>query len=134
MDALTVEGRAAGFLLAEAEALARGVTNALYAEMPELLARYGQAGRDRCLEDLRHTIAHLIPAVTLGEPAMFAQYAQWLGALLTARNVSTREVIRSFELLHGLVREQVAEQEADVVGRCIRAAVAAVRPKESSAS
>ena len=128
MDALTVEGRAAGYLLAEKESLARGVTAALYDEFPDLIARHGQAGRDRCLEDLRYTIEHLIPAVDLDEPTMFVRYAQWLDALLTARNVSTREVIRSFEILDRFVRERVSADEAEAVSRCVRAAVDAVTP------
>ena len=63
MDTVTVEGRAAGQLLAEKELLAESVTRSLYEEMPELSTRYGPAGREKCLQDLRFTIEHLIPAV-----------------------------------------------------------------------
>ena len=121
MDTLTVEGRAAGQLLAEKELLAQSVTRALYDEMPELTARYGPVGREKCLQDLRFTIEHLIPAVDLGQPEMFASYVGWLDDLLRARNVSTREVIRSLELTERIVRERFAADQADTVAQCIRA-------------
>ena len=121
MDAVTVEGRAAGQLLAEKELLAESVTRALYEEMPELTSRYGPVGREKCLQDLRFTIEHLIPAVDLGQPEMFATYVQWLDDLLRARNVATREVVRSLELTERLVRERFAADEAETISRSIRA-------------
>jgi hypothetical protein len=121
MDSVTVEGRAAGQLLAEKELLAESVTRALYDEMPELTTRHGPVGREKCLQDLRFTIEHLIPAVDLGQPEMFASYVQWLDELLRARNVSTREVVRSLELTERIVRERFAIDEADTISRCIRA-------------
>lgn len=126
MDPVTAEGRAASRLLAQKEALATAVTTALYDEMPELMDRYGQAGREKCLQDLRYTIEHLIPAVDLGEPAMFARYVEWLDSLLRARNVSTHEVVRSLELTDEIVRGRVADDEAEAVSRCLRAGLAAL--------
>jgi hypothetical protein len=121
MDTVTVEGRAAGQLLAEKELLAESVTRALYDEMPELTTRYGPAGREKCLQDLRFTIEHLIPAVDLGQPEMFASYVQWLDELLRARNVSTHEVVRSLELTGRIVSERFAADQAETISRCIRA-------------
>jgi hypothetical protein len=121
MDAVTVEGRAASQLLAEKELLAESVTRALYDEMPELATRYGPVGREKCLQDLRFTIEHLMPAVDLGQPEMFASYVVWLDDLLRARNVSTREVIRSLELTERIVRERFAVDEAEAIARYIRA-------------
>ena len=121
MDSVTVEGRAAGQLLAEKELLAESVTRALYDEMPELTTRYGPVGREKCLQDLRFTIEHLIPAVDLGQPEMFASYVQWLDELLRARNVSTHEVIRSLQLTDRIVRERFDAHEATAISRCIHA-------------
>ena len=121
MDPITVEGRAAAELLARKASFAQTATDALYAEMPELTDRYGAVGRERCLEDIRYTIDHLIPAVDLAQPSMFATYVAWLDDLLRARNVSTREVIRSLELIEQTVRSQLAPEEANAVASCIRA-------------
>ena len=118
---MTVEARAAAELLARKAGLAQTATDALYADMPELMDRYGPVGRERCLEDIRYTIDHLIPAVDLAQPSMFASYVGWLDALLRARNVSTREVIRSLELIEQVVRSELAPDEANVVATCLRA-------------
>lgn len=121
MDPVTVEERAAAELLARKASLAQTVTDALYAEMPELTDRYGAVGRERCLEDIRYTIDHLIPAVDLAQPSMFASYVAWLDDLLRARKVSTREVIRSLELIEQTVRTELNSDEANTVASCIRA-------------
>ena len=121
MDPMTVEARAAAELLARKAGLAQTATDALYADMPELMDRYGPVGRERCLEDIRYTIDHLIPAVDLAQPSMFASYVGWLDDLLRARNVSTREVIRSLELIEQVVRSELAPDEANVVATCLRA-------------
>ena len=126
MDALTVDAKASGQLLAHKEALAEWVTGALYEEMPELADRYGDAGRAKCLQDLRYTIEHLIPAVDLAQPAMFAGYVTWLDALLRARNVSTREVVRSLELIDRIVRQRLPADEAESVARCLHAGLDAL--------
>ena len=126
MDPMTADGRAATELLARKESLAREATDALYADMPELTDRYGPVGRQRCHEDLRYTIDHLIPAVDLAQPELFVTYVHWLDDLLRARNVSKREVIRSLELIEQVSRTHLAADEADAVTRCIRAGLASL--------
>jgi hypothetical protein len=121
VDSVTVEGRAAAELLARKTSLAQTATDALYADMPELTTRYGAVGRERCLEDIRYTIDHLIPAIDLTQPSMFTAYVGWLDDLLRARNVSTREVIRSLELIEQAVRNELAPDEANVVASFLRA-------------
>lgn len=130
MDILTAEARAASRLLADKESFARAITEALYAEMPGLMAKYGEAGREKCLQDMRYNLEHLIPAVDLGQPEMFAAYVRWLDDLLRARNVSTDEVVRSLELTEALIRERFSTEEADAVAVCIRAGLSSLRSDE----
>ena len=131
MDAVTAKGRAATRLLADKESMAGEVTRLLYEESPELMERYGPAGRDRCFEDVRYTIDHLIPAVDLGRPTLFASYVEWLEQLLRANNVPTREVARSLELVAEVARTRLAADEADVVATTVRAGLASL-PAESN--
>ena len=130
MDTLAAEARAASRLLADKESFARAITEALYADMPELMAKYGAAGREKCLQDMRYNLEHLIPAVDLGQPEMFAGYVRWLDDLLRARNVSTGEVVRSLELTEELVRERFSPEEADAVAICIQAGLSALARTE----
>ena len=126
MDAVTAGARAAGRLLDDKEALARLVTDALYAERPGLVAKHGAAGREKCLQDLRYTVEHLVPAVDLGDPELFAGYVRWLDALLRARNVDTDEVVRSLELMERVVGDRFPGEEAAVVAPVVQAGLAAL--------
>lgn len=116
--------RAARLLLIDREALAREVTAALYEESPELLARHGERGRDKCLQDMRYNIEHLTPAVELGDPAMFAGYVQWVDSLLRARNVATRDVVRCLELLDERCAVRYPPAEAETIRTILRAGLA----------
>ena len=91
MASVSAGTAAAERLLAEKATLAAEITAALYAEMPELLARHGEYGRRKCLEDMQYNLEHLAPAVDLADPALFAGYVRWLDGLLRARNVGTAE-------------------------------------------
>jgi hypothetical protein len=124
---VSVGTRAAERLLSEKERLAASVTRALYTERADLLVKYGETGREKCLEDMRYNVEHLAPAVDLGEPEMFAAYVRWLDSLLRARQVATDEVILSLELMEAEVRSRFTEDEAEAVSACLRAGVAVLR-------
>lgn len=117
---------AAAALLENREAVARSVTGLLYAEMPWLLDRYGERGRQKCLQDMRYNVEHLAPAVELQDPAMFARYAAWCDGVLRSRGVSTGELARSLVLMESDVAARLPPEQADAVAACLRAGVAAL--------
>lgn len=121
MAAASVAERAAEILLTDKGSLAHAITTALYAEMPGLTEKYGEKGRTRCLEDMRHHLEHLAPAVALAEPALFVRYVTWLRDLLGARGVPTTEVRRSLELTRTLVGERMPADAAELVAYALSA-------------
>ena len=118
--------RAAALLMRDREVLALEVTSALYAESPTLLARHGERGREKCHQDMRYNIDHLIPAVDLGDGAMFARYVEWLDGLLRARNVATRDVIRCLELLRDQCAHRFPAAESEAIGAIVATGLGAV--------
>jgi hypothetical protein len=118
---------AAAEMLRHTDSLARSVTDALYDERPELYTTYGPAGRDRCLQDMRHNIEHLAAAVDLGVSGMFRDYAIWLEGLLSARNVASDDLLRSFELMESSVKRMFTEAESQSILPVLRAGIDAVR-------
>lgn len=116
--------RAARLLVVDREVLAQEVTAALYAESPDLLDRYGERGREKCLQDMRYNVEHLTPAVEMADPAMFAGYVEWLDSLLRARNVATRDVVRCLELLRDRCAVRYPAAEAGAIGTIIDAGLA----------
>jgi hypothetical protein len=113
--------RAAKRLLREKDALAQEATDALYGERPELLERYGQAGRDKCLQDLRYNLEHLAPAVALGEPALFEGYVRWLAGLLAARRIPAEEIAHSLALTGEAIARRFPADEAGAAGAMLAA-------------
>ena len=111
-------------LLERKEELARAITQALYAERPELLDRHGERGRRKCLQDMCYNLEHLAPAVALGEPSMFARYVVWLRDMLGARGVAADDIGRSLELISRVVREEFAVDEAAAVQEALHAGIA----------
>lgn len=113
-------------LLARKEELAGAITEALYAEMPDLMEKYGESGRAKCLQDMRYNLEHLAPAVALGEPALFARYVAWLRDMLRARGIPTGEVRRSLELTQDIVRDRLAPEQAARVAESLTAGLNAL--------
>jgi hypothetical protein len=119
--------RAGQALMRDKDAIASAVTERLYAERPYLLDKHGERGRGKTLQDMRYNIEHLIPAVDLGDPQMFARYVEWLDNLLRSRNVETKEVVRCLELLTEEC-EQRMPQDTAAIRPIIDAGLAVVVP------
>lgn len=115
---------AADLLMQHRETLARHVTDALYLERPELIAKHGERGREKCLQDMRYNIDHLIPAVDLGSADMFTRYVHWLDGMLSARNVATGDVIRCLELLADACMARLPASQATSIVSIIRTGMA----------
>lgn len=120
--------QAARRLMHDRESLARAVTDALYEEAGERLAHHGPRGRERCLEDMHFNVDHLIPAVDLGDPDLFARYVTWLCDLLRSRGVDTRDVTRCLELLRDEVTRRYSEDESRVVSEILHASLRSLPP------
>src|SRR4051794_8209849 len=63
-----------------------------YETWPDLDAQYGARGRQFVAEDAFWHLEHLDAAVGAGAPAAFAEYADWLTGLLSARGVGPEQV------------------------------------------
>jgi hypothetical protein len=126
VDARMSVEESAEVLLSRKEEVAQAVTAALYRARPELLERYGERGRARCLEDMRYNIEHLVPALALERPAMFAGYVTWVDGLLRARNVPTEDLRLSLRLLQDEAARVVPADLQSTLTECVRAGLAAL--------
>lgn len=115
-------------LIARKEELAREITAALYAAHPEWMDRYGPAGRDKCLQDMRYTIEHLAPAVALAEPQLFAGYCRWLVDLLRPRGIPAEHVRDTLAVVGKVLRDRLPPAESPLVLDLVDAGIAATAP------
>ena len=120
--------QAAGRLMRDRDAIAGAVIDALYTEHPEFVEHYGERGREKCLQDMRHNIDHLIPAVDMADDAMFARYVEWLDGLMRAYNVRTADVVRSLELLRDECRTRMSDDEGAATAKVIDAGLRVLVP------
>ena len=123
MTVSAVALRASELILTRKEELARAVTDAMYAEDPVLLERFGEKGRARCLEDMRYCLEHLAPALALDDPSLFAKYVCWVESLLAARGIGSGDVRRSLEVTQRVIAERFQPDETASAIRCLHAGV-----------
>ena len=112
---------------------ARAVTDALYAEMSGLMEKYGERGREKCLQDMRYNLEHLAPALALDEPDMFRGYVRWLVELLAAHGVGARDVRRSLELTRTTLAAVFGADEAAAAAGMIDAGMQSIPGAEERA-
>ena len=123
----SVSAEVAAQLLERKNELARAIADALYAAMPELLEKYGERGRGKCLEDMRYNLEHLAPAVAMEEPALFGRYAVWLREMLNAHGVAGDEVPRCIELTRDVIRVHMGADAEAAAAPAIDAALRELR-------
>jgi methanogenic corrinoid protein MtbC1 len=83
---------AAGLLREQRRAIAEAVTARHFARHPELDARYGAAGRQKCRGDAEHHLDYLEQAVRFASPALFADYVSWARAMLESRGIAPEDL------------------------------------------
>ena len=127
-----IETRASASLLDRQDELARAITDVMYDSDPTLTTRFGEAGRVKCLQDMRYSLEHLAPAVALDDPSVFARYVIWLEGLLAARGVGSDDVRRSLEATQSALIERLSPDEAARVLPSLRAGLAALSASASA--
>jgi methanogenic corrinoid protein MtbC1 len=104
------------------EELARAVTDRHFAAFPESLARWGEVGRERCLEDARFHLRYLATALDAHSDALFLDYVAWTKIVLSKRNIPERELAEHLRILvHTL--EDLLDAQSDEAIRTIEIAI-----------
>lgn len=85
--------------------LAEIITEKHFERKPELLARYGAAGRAKCFQDAQYHLSYLSEALQSAQPALFSDYVVWAKAMLEGRNIPEKDLIDNLEVM----RESLAE-------------------------
>lgn len=85
--------------------LAEIITVKHYALKPELEARYGAAGRAKCLQDAAYHLSYLSEALQNSQPALFADYVLWAKTMLSGRGIPERDLVDNLRV----IRESLSE-------------------------
>ena len=103
------------------DALAEAITALHYELRPELLSRYGPAGREKCLQDARYHLSYLAEAVGAASPALFADYIGWAKAMLSARGIPGADLARNVECMREALTRHLPPEDAGVVAEYLDA-------------
>jgi hypothetical protein len=98
----------------------------IYEAYPEILERFGEAGKARCYEDNHHHFDYLETAAKLGQPEAFTNYATWLTILLTARGMNKNHVIDNFQRIHDVL-ETTADTDAKVFQKLLKQGIQTIQ-------
>ncbi len=117
---------AAQALDAQRSLIAEIAVAAQFAQQPALAARYGPAGRLRCLEDAAYHLRYLSQAVRVAAPALFVDYIRWAAVMLTSRGIPVQDLAASLAQLQTAVKAQLPAETGGLVSTYLDAGIAAV--------
>lgn len=84
---------------------AAAIVDRQFAVRPDLLERYGEIGRVRCLEDARFHLQYLVTALEAEKPELFLDYIAWAKIVLARRNVPADDLAANLDILASVVEE-----------------------------
>lgn len=103
--------------------LAEAITARQYEAQPELAARYGRAGRAKCVEDANYHLSYLADAVAASSASLFSDYIAWAKVMLSTRGIPAMDLSRNVVIMHEVVRERLPAELAPVIDEYFEAAL-----------
>jgi methanogenic corrinoid protein MtbC1 len=88
-------------------ALAEAITARQYELQPELLERYGAAGRVKCLQDAGFHLSYLAEAIGAAQPSLFADYIAWAKVMLEGRGIPECDLARNLEIINDSLQHEL---------------------------
>lgn len=104
---------------AKRDSLANAIVAQHYALQPELVERYGEKGRAKCLEDAHYHLTYLSEAVATDHTSIFADYVGWAKVLLTGINISSADLAKNLQIISTVLKKELPEQASAVVNEYI---------------
>lgn len=104
----------ANSLIEHKGALAKWVTDRYFQAHPELAAQWGNAGKQRCMEDAAYHFAYLAEAIRFNFPVLFTDYVGWSKILLYSLNIRGEHLEDHLSLLVPAIENIFSSQTAEV--------------------
>ena len=107
--------RAADKIESKKRNLSALVTELHFKNNPGLEKRYGEEGRERCLEDANYHFSYLIEALRVDSDALFSHYLEWAWQMLGARNIPKDDLIENIGYMIKAVEKSLPAADAEPV-------------------
>lgn len=116
---------------AQSGILAEAITERHFQLKPELAARYGEKGREKCLEDARYHLSYLSESIGAARPKLFADYVSWAKVLLAGFGISASDLADNLKVIQDLLREQLPEEAGAIAAEYIENGLRAIEQAPS---
>jgi signal transduction histidine kinase/CheY-like chemotaxis protein len=103
--------------------LAAMIVDRQYSLNPILRERYGETGREKCVEDTIFHLAHLASALLASSPSLFANYIGWVGSVMHAAGIRHEDVSKNLACLREVCAENLPEGMASVAASYVELAL-----------
>ena len=115
--------RTAELVYSNATEIARVATDLQYKRMPELAARYGEIGREKCLQDARYHLSYLAEAILSESPALFRDYIGWAQQMLGSRNIPAKDLAVNLNCIKEALAQRLPIESFVVAAKYMNAAM-----------
>ena len=112
--------------------LAEAMVERQYRVQPELVTRYGEIGRAKCLQDTMHHLSSIAAAIALATPETFVDYITWVRSLLEARNIPAGDLALNLICIRDVLREQLAPEAGAVAVEYVESGLSRLPQAEDS--
>ncbi len=106
---------------------AEKITEDLLRANPVWLERFGEAARERGVEDAEYHIEFLASAIETGSPEAFNEYVRWTARVLAARGIEPKLLAESLRAISEILAAKLDDEAGCVVRELVEAGAAEAR-------
>jgi hypothetical protein len=117
-----LHGATSQALDAQRTALAEAIVARQYALRPDLEARYGPAGRAKCVQDTKYHLSYLSAAISTTSPALFADYLSWAKTVMTAYDIRDEDLAANLSCMREVLTQALPAEYGAIAGRYLEEA------------
>ncbi|WP_192820573.1 B12-binding domain-containing protein [Rufibacter sp. LB8] len=126
-----IRKKAAATLKRLSTRLAADTTKLVYQRHPDLEARYGAIGREKCHEDALYHLSFLIEAVSANSMVLFSDYVTWAQQVLESRQIAVQDLHHHLVILKEVVAQHLPIDQYVLVANHLNAAVQQLAEKNN---
>jgi len=99
--------------------IAQAIVDKEFSIHPEIEIRYGNAARDKSIQDAQFHLAYLAEAITADNMALFGDYIAWAKVVLAKRGISSEDLVIHLECMKEALWEFMPAALAQVASEFI---------------
>ncbi len=103
----------ASFILNNNHQLTCELVEKYYAENPQLFVRYGERGKQKCLEDSRVHFEYLAQAILTDSVSLLTDYIAWAKILLAQYGMTEQDLACHLQLMQQVLNEALPVEQAE---------------------